>query len=322
MDNSPSEMPTGLQINPMPALSLQTVLARSIDYAGLFPPAELSLETALVNYREYLEADDAWMLSGFVLPTGKFSAAADFSGQFDRKYPLRISALGAKSDSASDFRDKVSAAVAAIRQLRESNGQEILVSQLEIALPPACNSESLDFIQSVTNELGLRVFCEAPAAEAERVIDRLAGTNAAGRGLLGFKLRTGGVTADAFPTSAEIARALVAAARTRVPIKFTAGLHHPVRQFRDEVKTKMHGFLNVLGAGILAAEFAWDEAATTEMLDSETANSFVFAGDTFAWREWKISSDAIRGRRERVVSFGSCSFDEPRDDLRSLGLLL
>ena len=110
--------------------------------------------------------------------------------------------------------------------------------------------------------------------------------------------------------------------RDHVPIKFTAGLHHPVRQFRDEVKAKMHGFLNVLGAGVLAAEHAWDENVATEMLEDEEAASFRFNGDTFAWRDWKITvSNELRQHREVVTSFGSCSFDEPREDLRALGLL-
>jgi hypothetical protein len=134
-------------------------------------------------------------------------------------------------------------------------------------------------------------------------------------------LRTGGVTADAFPTSAEIAKALVAPATHQVPIKFTAGLHHPLRQFRDEVKTKMHGFLNVLGAAAFAAEHKWDEKQTAAMLDDEDRKSFSFDNDSLSWREWKIDIKRLKGRRKFVTSFGSCSFDEPREDLRALNLL-
>jgi hypothetical protein len=137
----------------------------------------------------------------------------------------------------------------------------------------------------------------------------------------GVKLRTGGVTADAFPTSREIARVIVAAAKARLPIKFTAGLHHPIRQFRDEVQTKMHGFLNVLGAAFLTAEHGWNEEQTSKMLEDENATSFLFDDQSFAWREWKIATDRIKERRKFVTSFGSCSFDEPREDLRVLGLL-
>jgi hypothetical protein len=137
----------------------------------------------------------------------------------------------------------------------------------------------------------------------------------------GYKLRTGGVTADAFPTSAQISEALVTPATHQLPIKFTAGLHHPIRQFRDEVKTKMHGFLNVLGAAVLAAEHRWHAHQTSIMLEDENADSFSFTDDLFAWREWKIDIERLKYRRKFVTSFGSCSFDEPREDLRRLGLL-
>jgi hypothetical protein len=104
-------------------------------------------------------------------------------------------------------------------------------------------------------------------------------------------------------------------------MKFTAGLHHPVRQFRDEVKTEMHGFLNVLGAGVLSAEHHWDEAQTIEMLEDQRAPSFEFHDTVFAWRDWEVTLDRVKARRKFVTSFGSCSFEEPREDLRGLNLL-
>ena len=129
------------------------------------------------------------------------------------------------------------------------------------------------------------------------------------------------MTADAFPNDEQIARALVAAAQHQVPIKFTAGLHHPVKKFHESVGTKMHGFLNVLGAGVLAAEHGWDESRTAEMLADENASSFAFDDASFRWRGWEISTPQIIARRRLVTSLGSCSFDEPREDLRALGLL-
>jgi len=134
-------------------------------------------------------------------------------------------------------------------------------------------------------------------------------------------MRTGGVTADAFPASAQIAAALVTPATHQVPIKFTAGLHHPLRQYREEVQTKMHGFLNVLGAAVLAAEHKWDAAQTAEMLEDEAVGSFKFDDEFFAWRDWKIDIRRLKDRRRCATSFGSCSFDEPREDLRALKLL-
>jgi hypothetical protein len=150
----------------------------------------------------------------------------------------------------------------------------------------------------------------------------LAGFNSdADSATFGYKLRTGGVTADAFPTSIQIAKALVTPATHQLPIKFTAGLHHPLRQYREEVQTTMHGFLNVLGAAALAAEHRWDTNQTAMMLEDENVDSFSFTDAFFAWREWRIDTKRLQYRRRFAVSFGSCSFDEPREDLRALGFL-
>src|SRR5262249_60355798 len=102
---------------------------------------------------------------------------------------------------------------------------------------------------------GLPVFWEAPPERAEQAIALIARHNSdQDVATFGYKLRTGGVTADAFPTSVQIAPALVTAATHQLQIKFPAGLHHPIPQFRDEVKTKIHGFFNVLGRAGLAGQ--------------------------------------------------------------------
>src|SRR5438045_9660007 len=101
----------------------------------------------------------------------------------------------------------------------------------------------------------LPLFWEAHPDRAEQTIALLAGFNSdADLATFGYKLRTGGVTADAFPTSMQIAKAMVTPSTHQLPIKFTAGLHDPLREYREEVETKMHGFLNVMGAVALAAE--------------------------------------------------------------------
>ena len=209
---------------------------------------------------------------------------------------------------------------AAIRSFSRSDVDLVSVSHLEMFLPDDVDSASLKEARAIVGELP--VFWEAPPERAEQTIALIAGHNSdEDTATFGYKLRTGGVTADAFPTSAQIARALVTAATHQLPIKFTAGLHHPIRQFRDEVKTKMHGFLNVLGAAVLAAEHQWDADQAVTMLEDEDPRSFSFTDDFFAWRDWKIDTERLQYRRKFVKSFGSCSFDEPRDDLRALNLL-
>jgi hypothetical protein len=259
------------------------------------------------------------MLNTFVLPVEQFDAAKELLSPFDPLHPLRVAALGPKTANAEAFLEALEKADTAIRSL-SSNVDLISISHLEMFLPRDVALASMEEARSLLGDLP--VFWETPAERAQETITLLAELNSEmDEPTFGFKLRTGGVTPDAFPTSAQIARALVVPATHQVPIKFTAGLHHPIRQFRDEVKTKMHGFLNVLGAAILAAEHKWDEKQTAAMLEDENPKSFSFDDGFFAWREWKLDIKWLNNRRKFVTSFGSCSFDEPREDLRALNLL-
>jgi len=299
--------------------SLRILLARSIDYAGMFPPCSLALEPALQNQAKYVRSPDAWMLNTFVLPIEQFDTAKQFLSEFDLSHPLRVAALGPKPANAEPFLDAVEDADAAIGRL-SSNVDLVAISHLEMFLPHDVDSDVLQEAKSIIGDLP--VFWEAPPERAEQIIALLAELNSdSDLATFGYKLRTGGVTANAFPTSAQIAGALVTPATHQLPIKFTAGLHHPIRQFRDEVKTKMHGFLNVLGAAVLAAEHQWDAHQAAIVLEDEHSDSFSFTDDFLAWREWKIDVERLRYRRKFVTSFGSCSFDEPREDLRALNLL-
>lgn len=306
----------------MAAASLRALLERSIDYAGLFPPCNLELEPALRNHAEYVRSPDSWMLGSFVLPVEQFEAASASLSQFDQKHPLRVSALGPKTENAAEFRAALEATVAAIGAFSARSREILSINQLEMLLPEDVDAALLAKALSALRELKLAAFFETSADAAERTIALLAEYRASTNSRnFGFKLRTGGTAVAAFPSIEQLAIALVAAATHRVPIKFTAGLHHPMRMFRSEVETKMHGFLNVLGAGVLAAEHHWDEMQTAGMIEDEDPGSFSFDDAAFAWREWEIATDRIRVQRKLVTSLGSCSFDEPREDLRALNLL-
>jgi hypothetical protein len=303
----------------MVAASLKALLANSIDYAGMFPPCSLALEPALQNQAQYVRSPDSWMLNTFVLSIERFDAAKQLLSEFAPSHPLRVAALGLKTTNADGFLEALDTADAAIRSL-SSNVDLVSISHLEMFLPPDVDLSLLEEARGMVGDLP--VFWEAPPERAEHTIALLAEHNSdAESATFGYKLRSGGVTADTFPTPAQIAGALVRPATHQLPIKFTAGLHHPIRQFRDEVKTKMHGFLNVLGAAVLAAEHRWDANQTAMMLEDETPDSFSFTDDFLAWREWKIDVERLHYRRKFVRSFGSCSFDEPREDLRALRLL-
>jgi len=122
---------------------------------------------------------------------------------------------------------------------------------------------------------------------------------------LRLKFRTGGLDAAAFPTAGALAGWIDAALDRETPFKCTAGLHRAIRHTGDD-GFEHHGFLNVL----VATGRAWDGARRDEVADALEERSAA-ALDT---------SDLDRARRW-FTSFGSCSVDEPRDDLVELGLI-
>jgi hypothetical protein len=83
----------------------------------------------------------------------------------------------------------------------------------------------------------------------------------------------------------------------------------------------MFGFLNVL----IAAAFARSGVAKNEIvriLEAEQADAFCFGHDEITWCGARVSGAQIVEARNRfVLSFGSCSFEEPIQELRGLSLL-
>jgi hypothetical protein len=105
-----------------------------------------------------------------------------------------------------------------------------------------------------------------------------------------------------------------------VPLKFTAGLHHPLPRCDAEAGA-MHGFVNVFTAGVLAHAGRADPGRLEAVLRDADPSHFRFRDDGLQWGGLLASTDEIASARGFVTSLGSCSFDEPRDDLRALGWL-
>jgi hypothetical protein len=116
------------------------------------------------------------------------------------------------------------------------------------------------------------------------------------------KVRCGG---EHVPSVDELATFIRGCRERGVPFKATAGLHHAVRQ------GEAHGFVNLLAAAI------WDESA----LEEEDAEAFQLTETAFEWRDRFVGPIQIDLARELFVGFGSCSFFEPVDELKALGLL-
>lgn len=314
----------------LPSKSLQTLLSQIIDYAGLYPPASLSLNDAIRNFVLYQKNPDAWMLSRFVIPAARLPELSKMPGhEFLPDAHLSFSIIGRGGKGLVEFIDNLQLDIADILSFRESHGNAVSLDMFETALPSSVLMDSagaLTLVNKTTdllNKNGLTVFIEASFGEdwqllAEKLIRTLRKVKDKH---VGFKLRTGGVTADSFPSSEQVAWALAAVRNAGVPLKATAGLHHPVRHYNDSVMTRMHGFLNVFCAAILAENFNLSIEQTKAILDDEDAGDFIFGDSAFSWHDLRVNIEQIQAARRFYLSFGSCSFDDPREDMKKLGLL-
>ena len=59
-----------------------------------------------------------------------------------------------------------------------------------------------------------------------------------------------------------------------------------------------------------------------QLLDINDPNVFEFDDDGVTWRDYRVNTAEIEAVRRRLgVSFGSCSFTEPVDELKASNLL-
>src|SRR3954463_11611235 len=65
--------------------AMRMLLSQSIDYAGLFPPAELDMASALENFVGYSSGPFSWALGRFIVPVSRI---AEFEAML-RRIPLR-----------------------------------------------------------------------------------------------------------------------------------------------------------------------------------------------------------------------------------------
>lgn len=305
----------------MMTASLRTLLSHVLDYAGLFPPARLSLEETLRNYARYRTEPEGWMLGRLVLPAARLSELDAFSELFAAGPPFTFSILGRGGESAEAFQAGVQADLGAIQQFRNRHGRRVVVDAFEVKLPLALVEQTgTEILQTPTRalqEAGLSVVYEPPqGTDWKGLLARLANSGA------GVKLRCGGLEAGAFPSAEQVAQALALSRDHGVPLKCTAGLHHPLRRFDTELQTPMHGFVNVFLAGVLAHCRGLNQPVLEALLLDDRPAHFVLGEEEVRWTEYRASREEIaQARHQAVLSFGSCSFDEPRADLRALGWL-
>ena len=293
----------------MPAATLHALVADAIDYAGLFPPSALTLESAAANYAEYRRSSDAWALGRFVVPATRLPELAAVAQAVDDSHgtPWRVSALVGE-DAARDAR--------AIHDARADTRLSVECAEVRVATPDALHASLRELDRPLT------VYAEIPVADdSSALIDAIA--NAGVRA----KIRTGGITKDVFPRSTHIARFVLRCAEHEIAFKATAGLHHAVcGDYRltyadDAPRGAMFGFLNLLSACAFARA-GMQELELASLLEDRDVTALRFDDTSVTWRDNTVSRDDVTAARRTLMrAFGSCSFREPIDELQHLGLL-
>jgi len=317
-----------------------SILFRSlVDYAGLFPPATLPLRETLQNYVTYTGGSDSPMLGRLILPVTQLQAAEELLTKMRLPHSVAVSCLVAKSVTTAESRSRLGEATGIIAAFRDDPKAIIDPQVIEMPLPEEVTDGITELelggyihqLQAIMDdaELTLPIFLEPvlggdTLALADSLTAVLDTHNHAGyEPRLGWKLRCGGLSKEAFPTSETLSKFIIAAARHGVPLKATAGLHHPFPIIDLATGGRMHGFVNLIAAMACAIRYPSDRQPVVDILNDNDPSSFLIGDLGLHWRDHMFSLDRLKKvRTDGLLSFGSCSFDEPRDDLRSNGIQL
>lgn len=272
------------------------LLGALCDDAALFPPGNLPLADAVPAHVAHRASAHRGLVGPFIVSAAEVPSLAPLlAGGADGSFEAAVTVPGPAGLTAA------LAAASEVPQLR--------VVAVEVAVPAGV--APADVVPAVEAALADRrdveVYVELPRDPRRADLLRsLTGTP------FHAKLRTGGVRADLYPDEHELAAAVVACVSAGVAFKATAGLHHAVRNIDPETGFEQHGFLNLL----LAVDAAQRGATPDEVADllGERNSDRVAA---------LVAGIAERAGHVRTAfrSFGTCSIDDPRDELTALGLL-
>jgi hypothetical protein len=285
-----------------------------VDDAAIFPPGNAPLEQAVADHVDHRDEEYADLVGGFVVSDVKVadlasSVVEERAKRASRNHPgltLEVNVVVTGGAGAIE---------PAVTWVARSEG--LSLRALEFALRDeedlAHNARRLvQVVDSLGEQLDdVVVYAEPPLQRLGSpgwlsALDELAARE------IHLKFRTGGASADLFPTSGQLAGSIEAALDRELPFKCTAGLHNAVRHRDAETGFEHHGFLNVL----LATRTCLDGGSPDDVAEVLEQTE----GSELAERLIADPDEASRTRRW-FTSFGSCSVLDAHEDLVELGLL-
>jgi hypothetical protein len=275
--------------------ALRGLFTGLFDDASLYPPADTGLAEAVRAHARHRLAWYDELVGPFVCNLRRLPALA---AEVDALGCDPVDVAVVVPDGIDDLAD-VAALLAASPALRPC--------AVEVPLKRHRPAEVIAALEP-QRSAGLTCYVEIPASSVDE--HDVHALRSAG---LRLKLRTGGTSIDAFSSEAALAAPIVMCAAERLPFKCTAGLHHAVRHRDPETGFEHHGFLNVALA-VRTATSTGSPSATAACLAERDATAVVR-------RVAELSAADVAAVRALFRSFGTCSVDDPVDDLLALGLV-
>lgn len=273
-------------------------LQELIDYAGTFPPAGLSLSQALANFRQYQQGLAPSML-GRLICAG--SALASLSELLQPADNLLLSVLLSQPEE-----------VALVEEFHARVNKSVRVDTVETAW----NEQAPKWADRWNYRLFFEVGSDA-AAEAARMC-------APQSARLCLKLRTGSVKPEGIPSPEAVVAFLQAAHQSRVGYKFTAGLHHArpgdyaLTYEANSPRGCCYGFSSLFGLACLHWHGRLNDDQLLQGLRAQAVTQ-VDAGGLICQEAHCSAEEIAEYRRLGGRSFGSCSFEEPLQELQEMG---
>ncbi len=287
-----------------------------IDYAGLYPPASLNMQDMVSAWVRGLSSEQDWMLGRVIVPVDRLDEFENISESLiprgDEEEPWVISALLSASAETSLEEQAGRIGIFNERHAGEGNGGAVI----DVVEVPGSDAVSIDvMIDQLPEEVF--PFFELPVdGDIRGMLAVLVGSDA------GAKIRTGGMKPELYPTTEQLSNFILQCSLADVPFKATAGLHHPLLNHNDDIGVMQFGFLNVFLASLLASAGEESVDVIESMLTRSDLAGIEFGNEGIVVDGSMLGLDVIEDARIAFsLSFGSCSIDEPIEDLVGLGLL-
>ncbi|MCX7834573.1 MAG: hypothetical protein N2450_00720 [bacterium] len=327
--------------------ALRALLLDCIEYAGMFPPAKLPFQQAFDNYVKYQIEKESWILSRLICPIHELSSLQNQVEQNSLNVlPIRISVLLNANNSGMANATQVLDELRTIISFTQEVYPNIMVETAEAKLSEEfvrfiindirhdpLSSDLTPFAESIIQSVSEQqhplhhIFFELPfngtsisisvfkqmLLELDKINYFLNHHGFSTR--IGIKVRCGGLN-SILPTLA-MSEVILECAKLNVPFKATAGLHYP---FFDIKRNEKYGFISLFSACAYAYSFPNETLDVIQAILTENEpQNFLFDDEGWVWKKQHfLTCEQISTSRKLFQSFGSCSFEEPIQELKRL----